>query len=187
MTSVLPSVARELGADERTLRRAARRGVVRCSRPGPRRLELAPGELEYLRTHWALLSSLTRALRTEPGVSLAVLYGSAARGDDRADSDVDLLVALRHNAPGAAGALARRLERTVGRSVDVARLDRVERTAPLLLLYALDHGRVLVDRDRRWPTLQARHVQVSRAAREDRKRAREQAARSLSMLIEGDA
>jgi predicted nucleotidyltransferase len=187
MASVLPTLAREIGVDERTLRRAARRGAVRCQRPGPRRLELAAGEREYLRDHWGLLSALTRALRTEANVSLAVLYGSAARGDDRADSDIDLLIVLREDRPGAASALAQRLQRAVGRNVDVARLARVERQAPLLLLYALDDGRVLVDRDERWPVLQARRIQVSRAARRDRKLARQQAAESLRMLIEDDA
>ena len=143
--------------------------------------------MEYLRDHWELLSALTGALRTEANVSLAVLYGSVARGDERADSDVDLLIALREDRPGAASALAQRLARAVGRSVDVARLDRVERQAPLLLLDALDEGRVLVDRDERWPSLRARRVQVRRAARRDRELARAQAAESLRMLLEDDA
>jgi hypothetical protein len=43
--------------------------------------------------------------------------------------------------------LAGRLGRVTGRNVDIAQLDRVEATAPLLLDRVLDEGRVLVDRD----------------------------------------
>ena len=46
---------------------------------------------------WSLLSALRRALRTEPNVRLAVVYGSFARGDDVSDSDLDLLVSLRED------------------------------------------------------------------------------------------
>jgi predicted nucleotidyltransferase len=184
MRSHLPTLAESLGADERTLRRAARRGAVRCRRPGPRRLELEAGELDYLRSHWDLLHKLTRALRTERNVGLAVLYGSAARGDDRRDSDVDLLVDLRTRVPGAASALARRLERALGRRVDVAELGRVERDAPILLLYALGEGRVLVDRDGRWPQLQARRGEVVRAAQRAERSERRAVLASWRMLVE---
>lgn len=180
--SPLPTIAHELGADERTLRRAAARGTVRCRRSGPRKLELDSGELEYLRSHWELLSKLTQALRTEPNVALAVLYGSSARGEERTDSDVDVLVALRDDGPGAAAALALRLERVVDRQVDVASLDRVLRQSPLLALHALDEGRVLVDRDEHWPQLRARRAQVARAASSADRRARSEAAESLRML-----
>lgn len=184
MRSPLPAVAHEVGADERTLRRAAGRGMVRCTRPGPRQLEMDGSEQDYLHSHWALLSALTRALRTEPNVRLAVLHGSAARGDDRPDSDIDLLVALREDRPDAAVKLAVRLESALGRPVDVARLGRVEGRSPLFLLHALEEGRVLIDRDDRWAALKARRPQVERAARRQRQRARRQAAESLRMLAE---
>jgi len=71
-----------------------------------------------------------------------VLYGSLARGDEDAGSDLDLLVSLAEDRPLAAVKLAVLLERTLGRDVDVARLNRVKDTAPLLLLQALDEGRV---------------------------------------------
>jgi predicted nucleotidyltransferase len=180
--SQLPTFARELGADERTLRRAAQRGMVRSRRPGPRQLEVDAGEMEYLRGHWDLLSRLTRALRTEPNVALAVLYGSTARGDERAHSDVDLLVALREDGPAAALGLQRRLEQTIGRRVDLARLPRIEQQSPLLLLDALQEGRVLVDRDDRWPRLRARRSAVARKADRFLKDARAEAAESLRML-----
>ena len=184
MRSTLPAIAQDLGADERTLRRAARRGMLRCRRPGPRQLELNAGELGYLRSHWELLHRLTRALRTERGVRLAVLYGSTARGDDRRDSDIDLLVELRSATPGAGSALAARLESALGRRVDVAELRRVEADAPLLLLYALDEGRVLVDRDERWPGLQRRRSDVDRAAERAEEAERRAVEQSWRMLVE---
>ena len=184
MRSQLPAVAREIGADERTLRRAASRGTLRCRRSRPRHLELDGAEHAYLKTHWALLSRLTQALRTEPNVSMAALYGSAARGDDGPDADVDLLVALRDPVPGAATALAARLEQAVGRHVDVAVLDRAREQTPQLLLHALDDGRVLVDRDDQWRDLLARRAGVQAAARRARRRARQEAAESLRMLVE---
>lgn len=186
MRSPLPALAEDLSADERTLRRAARRGTVRCRRPGPRQLELDAGELDYLRSHWELLFQLTGALRTERGVRLAVLYGSTARGDDRRDSDVDLLVDLRAAAPGAGPALAARLEHALGRRVDVAELGRVENDAPLLLLYALDEGRVLVDRDEGWPALQRRRAAIDLAAKRAEEAERRAVEESWRMLTEDD-
>src|ERR1700691_3909500 len=73
---VIQELAIELDVEERTLRRAVAQGALRATRTGPRRLRLAPGEREYLLAHWLLLSQLRRALRTEHGVRLAVLYGS---------------------------------------------------------------------------------------------------------------
>lgn len=181
---MLPTLAEDLGADERTFRRAARRGAIRCRRPGPRQLELDPGELAYLRSHWPLLQRLTRMLRTERNVHLAVLYGSTARGDDRGDSDVDLLVAFRVRATGAATALARRIERTLERAVDVAEIAAIERDAPLLLLRALDEGRVLVDRLDTWPELVAGRGDVARASRRTERDELEAVERSWRMLME---
>lgn len=184
MRSALPVVARELGADERTLRRAAQRGAVRCRRPGPRQLELSEGELHYLRSHWELMHALTCALRTEPNVGLAVLYGSMARGDERLDSDVDVLVELREDTPVTARGLAMRLEEAVGRHVDITRLSRAREHVPLLVLQVLDEGRVLVDRDERWPSLVRERRHIARAARRAQSTARKKAAIGLRELVE---
>jgi predicted nucleotidyltransferase len=184
MRSTLPSIALELHGDERTLRRAIARGAVRCERPGQRELRFDPGELDYLRGHWSVLSTLTCALRTEPNVRLAALYGSLSRGEERRDSDLDLLVDFRNATPRAATGLAIRLERAVGRSVDVARLDRVRTDAPLLLLQALEDGRVLVDRDTLWPRLRSERSRLARSAREALENDRRRAAESLRMLLE---
>lgn len=165
MRSQLPRLAEDLRADERTLRRAVADGMIRCHRPSVRRLELAAGERNYLRGHWPLLSALRQALRTEPNVRLAVLYGSCARGHDDSDSDVDLLVSLGEHEALAVIALARRLGTGLGRDVDVVPLDSAW-TSPTLLLQILDEGRVIVDRDQQWPGLRGqRRAIVSRARR----------------------
>jgi predicted nucleotidyltransferase len=164
----LQELAVDLDVEERTLRRAVSQGTLRATRNGPRRLRLAPGEPEYLSAHWPLLSGLRRALRTEQGVRLAVLYGSLARGDEDAGSDLDLLVSLAGDRPSTA-AMAVRLEHLSGRRVDVADLGRVETRAPLLLDRVLDEGRVLIDRDEQWRLLRERQstirVRASRAHR----------------------
>ncbi|MBA2460679.1 MAG: nucleotidyltransferase domain-containing protein, partial [Actinobacteria bacterium] len=73
-------------------------GLLRAERPSPRKVEIAVKEREYLRRSWQLLSQLRQAFRTEPAVSFAALFGSAARGEMHAGSDVDVLVALRDRA-----------------------------------------------------------------------------------------
>jgi predicted nucleotidyltransferase len=179
---VLQELAADLGAEERTLRRAVSQGTLRASRSGPRRLRLASGEREYLRAHWPLLSGLRRALRTEQGVRLAVLYGSLARGDEDVGSDVDLLISLAADRPAAGLQLALRLQPVTGRPVDVARLDRVETAAPLLLDRILDEGRVLVDRDGQWRLLRERHSSIRVRARRDHRRQMAGAARAIEEL-----
>jgi predicted nucleotidyltransferase len=182
VASALPRIALQLDADERTLRRAVERGAIRARRPSPRALELAPGELAYLRSHWPVLSTLTQALRHDPNVELAVLYGSAARGDEHRGSDVDVLASFRSDDDGAPSRLARRLEEAIGKPVDVARLSRVRRQAPLLLLAAIDDGRVLVDRNGSWPRLRNQRETIARAARRQRQRDRQRAADAFAQL-----
>lgn len=148
--SDLPALARDIGVPERTLRRAVQRGTVHCHRPGVRQVEMAGDERTYLRENWEIISSLTEALRTERNVRLAVLFGSVARGNAGQDSDVDVLVSLAEDRPLAGIDLALRLERVAGRLVDIARLERVDAQAPLLLDRVVDEGRVLVDRDGQW-------------------------------------
>ncbi len=178
---VIQELAADLDVEERTLRRAASQGALRASRSGPRRLRLAPGEREYLRIHWPLLSELRRALRTEHRVRLAVLYGSLARGDEDAGSDLDLLISLADDRPSAGFGLAIRLQRVSPRRVDVTYLGRVEVQAPLLLDRVLDEGRVLIDRDGEWerlcehrPTLHARALRAHRRQMADAARAIEE-------------
>ena len=107
--------------------------------------------------------SLHEALRSEPGVLLAVLIGSVARGTSSESSDVDLLVELADASWRTQDRLRERLSRAAGRSVDLVALAAAEKD-PLLLDDALREGRVLVDRNERWPALLARRPDVARAA-----------------------
>lgn len=162
----IQDLAADLAVEERTLRRAVAEGTIRGNRSGPRRLRLVPGEVEYLRDHWQLLSALRQALRTERKVRLAAVYGSLARGDEDADSDLDLAVSLAANRPLATTELATRLEGVAGRHVDVPRIEAIEAGAPLLLDRILEEGRVLVDRVGVWQQFQERRRAIR--ARADR-------------------
>jgi predicted nucleotidyltransferase len=179
----LTALAHELGADERTLRRAVADGMVRCERVGPRRRLVSDEERRYAVGHWALLAGLRRALRTEPNVRLAVVYGSVARGDDTQDSDLDVLVSLAEDRPDAAVKLAVRLERALGVEVDVARLNRVWDAAPLLLVRAIDEGRVVLDRDGQWPQLRAGRGDIARRAHRAHAARRRRAHASIRELL----
>jgi predicted nucleotidyltransferase len=178
--SPLVRLADELGTTDRTLRRAIKRGLVRARRPSPRTVEIGPDEYVYLRQNWMTLSQLIEALRTEPSVRTAILFGSIARGDGHAQSDVDILVDLRDAAPGARLDLRRRLESAAGRPVQLVPW-RAGEQAPSLLSEVIRDGRPLVDRDRVWPALLARKPAVDRAARAE---ARERALR-LADLANG--
>jgi predicted nucleotidyltransferase len=157
-------LAVRLDADERTVRRAVEQGTVRASRVSERRLSLPDGEERYLRSHWGLLQRLRAVLRTEPNVRLAAVFGSLARGDGRADSDLDLLVDLVDDGWQRRQQLNTRLERAVGRRVELIVAERVARSNPGLLADALRDGRVLVDRGGRWEALKRRETAIRRAA-----------------------
>lgn len=163
---VIQDLAADLEVQERTLRRAMSQGALRTGRPGPRRLLLAPGEREYLCAYWPLLSTLRQTLRTEHRVRLAVLYGSLARGDADEGSDLDLLVSFADDRLSAGYELATRLGCVSACHVDVARLERVEAKAPLLLDRVLREGRVLIDRDEQRDRLcESRSLIAARARR----------------------
>jgi hypothetical protein len=80
--------------------------------------------------------------------------------------------------------LAARLERAVARDVDVAELEIIERDTPLLLRYALDEGRVLIDRGERWPMVLARRDEVIRAVRRAERAERRAVQESWRMVVE---
>lgn len=179
---MIQELAADLEVQERTLRRAVSQGALRAGRPGPRRLRLAPGEREYLGAYWPLLSALRQALRTEHGVRLAVLYGSLARGDADEGSDLDLLVSFADDHVSAGYELATRLQRVSARRVDVARLERVEAQAPLLIHRILDEGRVLIDRDGQWDRLCERRSVIAARARRAHNRHMADAASAIKDL-----
>jgi predicted nucleotidyltransferase len=160
----LDALAQEVGVHGRTLRRAAERGLVRHARRGAREVVIPPSERSYVRTHWPLVRGLLEALRKQPNVRLAVVFGSVARGSGRADSDVDVLVRFRRDDHRARADLVDALQEASGRRVEIVSLDQAEE-APLLLADVLRDGRVLVDRDQEWPRLRRRERQILRRAR----------------------
>lgn len=154
-TTSLRTLANHLDVPERTLRRAAAEGMVHGKRTSARRFETSLREEAYLREHWPLLRALRTALRTEPSVRLAVLFGSLATGRGHKRSDVDLLVSPSNPSAGRVAELTARLERQLGREVQLVRLQDAE-DSPLLMVEALERGRVLVDRDEQWPRLKSK-------------------------------
>lgn len=153
-TTSLRTLAQHIDVPERTLRRAAAQGLVHGRRASARRFETSLREEAYLREHWPLLSALRGALRTEQNVRLAVLFGSLATGRSHAWSDIDLLVTTPGPSVGHLAAVTARLERKLDRDVQLVRLRDAEET-PLLMFDALEHGRVLIDRDNQWSRLVA--------------------------------
>lgn len=149
----LRRVAAELSIPERTLKRAAAEGLIWGERISPRRFRVTFDEEAYLRSHWGLLHMLRAALRTEPNVRLAVLFGSTAKGDDCEDSDIDVLVALADPSVGRLVGLTERLSARLGRDVQLVRLADAE-NVPVLMADVIEQGRVLVDRQHCWSGLQ---------------------------------
>lgn len=160
----LRDLATALAIPERTLRRAAADGLLHGERPSPRRFCVSAREEFYLRDHWELLRCLRAALRTEPNVMLAVLFGSTATGTEHRGSDIDILVGLNDPAVGRLADIAGRLTRRAGREVQLVRLPDAQR-APVLMLAILRDGRVLIDRDGRWARERAELATWQRRAR----------------------
>jgi predicted nucleotidyltransferase len=156
-------LTRELNVSDRTLRRAISRELLRGVRRSANKLEISGEEREYIRSHWGLLQALVAVLRTEPGVEAAILFGSAAKGTDRANSDVDLAVQLRGDARTFLPALERRVGRAVSRPVHIVLLDDAL-TNGRFALEILDNGRPLTDRGGVWTSLRQRRRSLARKA-----------------------
>jgi uncharacterized protein len=90
-------------------------------------------------------AALRAALEQEPGIRLAYLFGSVARGDDGPNSDVDVAVWLADEVGLVElGALSERLSAAVGGRVDIVDL----RSAPPLLCWqVVTDGEPLLVRD----------------------------------------
>jgi len=157
----LAQIASEVGVHERTLRRAVSEGALRAHRPSPRTLEISVGESVYARRSWPLLAKLRGALRTERNARFALLFGSAARGEDTERSDVDVIASLRDPSFSRLLDLRLKLEQAVGRSVDVVLLEEAEED-PTFLAMAIEDGRVLVDREGAWARLRRREAGLRR-------------------------
>jgi predicted nucleotidyltransferase len=177
----LAELAREVGVDERTLRRAANRGTFRVIRPSPRRAQVPSSEYEYVRRRWPLIRGLVEELRTLPNVRLATIFGSVARGDESPESDLDVLVQLRKTGVHEWGLVAERLEAASGRKVQLVRLEDAA-GASSLLADALHDGRVLVDRDGNWRRLKGRESSIRRAGEDADRQLKKQALGALEEL-----
>jgi predicted nucleotidyltransferase len=178
----LELLASQIGTNERTLRRALNQGTLRAERPTPRKLEISPAEKRYLRRSWKLLSALRAALRTEQNVRFGLLFGSAARGEDSAASDIDLLVEMRDPSLARIADLEAKLEALLGRRVDILTLGDA-RGGDQLLAQALAEGRVLVDREDRWPQFRREAPALQRRAREGTRRARRRALEGIDRML----
>jgi hypothetical protein len=178
----LTLIATEVGVNERTLRRALNEGALRGEKRTPRRLHLAAAEKQYIRRSWKLLATLREALRTEPNVRFALLFGSTARGEDTETSDVDLLVEMRDFSLVRLIDLELKLVPLLGRNVDLLSLTDAE-SNPLLFADALREGRVIVDREDRWAELHSQTSRWERRARDTARRRRRQALAGIDELL----
>jgi len=86
--------------------------------------------------------ALLKALESWPGVRLAVLFGSTARGQSGPGSDLDVGVLFEAGQESAAS-LEVALARAAGRRLDLVRLDAAP---PLLRFEVARDGRVLLER-----------------------------------------
>lgn len=161
-------LANELGTSDRTLRRLAESGLVRPLRRAGGHHPLPAAEQTWLRDHWQVVSDLRRALRSEPTVRAALLFGSVAKGTDTPMSDVDLVVDVQHVDQMGLRELRHRLSNKVGRLIDLFLLSDLE-AEPELLLPIMACARPVVDRAGAWQRLsQQRRVLQSRATRRQR-------------------
>jgi uncharacterized protein len=99
------------------------------------------------------VEALTRVVASVPDLRLAVLFGSAAKGQERPGSDLDVGVLFASGAQADMAALRVALERETGRVVDLIQLDSAP---PLLRMEIGRHGRVLFEREAgTWSLFQA--------------------------------
>ena len=174
----LDQLAAELGVSGRTLRRAAARQSIRVTRVSPRVITITASEHHYILRHWTLFERALQVLRTRLGVRLAVLFGSAARGESNDESDVDMLVRVRGGWSDRVDA-ALALEEALSRPVQLVDLASAP---PLLLSEVLRDGRVLADRDGDWERLQRRAGVLARAAETEAESLEQKARQALDAL-----
>lgn len=178
----LGMLADEIGVNERTLRRAANEGALRVERPTARGWRVPAQEKQYVRRSWPLLASLRAALRTEPNVRFALLFGSMARGEDGDRSDVDLLVEMLDDSLDRVTDLELKLEEALGRHVDLITFAAAADN-PLLLATATVEGRVMVDRDGLWPELSSKVEAFKRRARQQSRKRTKRALAGIDRLL----
>ena len=103
-----------------------------------------------------LIQAILAALDTQPGIRLAILFGSLAVGRERADSDLDLAVdAGRRLTAGEKLVLMSNLAERTGRTVDLVDLHAVGEP---LLGQILRHGKRLLGGGTCYADLIRRHL-----------------------------
>ena len=103
-----------------------------------------------------LTRAILAALDTQPGIRLAILFGSLAAGRERVDSDMDLAVdAGRWLTAGEKLALMTELSERTGRPVDLVDLHAVGEP---LLGQILRHGKKLLGGGTCYANLIRRHL-----------------------------
>ena len=107
---------------------------------------------QYLNLNQAILA----AISTQPGIGLAILFGSLAVGEGRVESDLDLAVdAGRSLTAGEKIALITELAGRTGRSVDLVDIQTVGEP---LLGQILQHGKRILGSDTHYANLIRRHL-----------------------------
>jgi predicted nucleotidyltransferase len=102
------------------------------------------------------IRAILATLDTQPGIRLAILFGSLAAGLERADSDLDLAVDAGHRLTASEKlALMTELAKQTGRPVDLVDLHAVGEP---LLGQILRHGRKLLGGGTCYANLIRRHL-----------------------------
>ena len=103
-----------------------------------------------------LIRAILAVLDTQPGIRLAILFGSLAAGRERADSDLDLAVDAGHRLTASEKlALMTELAERTGRPVDLVDLHAVGEP---LLGQILRHGKKLLGGGTCYANLIRRHL-----------------------------
>lgn len=106
--------------------------------------------------NFPLKQTVTTALRLQPDIVLAILFGSVAEGKERADSDIDIAIDVgRTLAAKEKISLISRLAEITGRPVDLIDLHTVGEP---LLGQILQHGERILGSDSRYADLIRKHV-----------------------------
>ena len=103
-----------------------------------------------------LTRAILGALNTQPGIRLAILFGSLAAGREREDSDLDLAIDAGHRlTAGEKLALMNELAERTGRPVDLVDLQAVGEP---LLDQILRHGHRLLGSETCYADLIRKHL-----------------------------
>jgi predicted nucleotidyltransferase len=103
-----------------------------------------------------LNQAILAAISTQPGIGLAILFGSLAAGEVRAESDLDLAVdAGRRLTASEKMALISELAGRTGRTVDLVDIHAVGEP---LLGQILQHGKRILGSDTLYANLIRRHL-----------------------------